>query len=313
MFETRMIQPDRDLPAWQALFESVFGGQVSREQWEWKYCPPWADGPHAIVSFEGGKLVGHIGVVELRGWVAGEELPFFQICDVMVARDFRARHEYLKLWAELGLGELGRCHPRRVMYGFSAHRAYLYFRRLGLAELVERPQEVVVRPRELDRALKGSDIEVREWNWENPEINRLWERLKTGMAMGLIRDGLYLCWRYQQHLINYYRLFGAYIGGEPIGWIVVDRTWYKHEETKRKVRVVDLMLPEGTIPAVTAAAAEVLDTEEIFLWLPSSTTPGRTERHDDGVHLFHMPRWSYVSTTDMREDLFYTLGDVDWN
>src|SRR5215475_14148559 len=124
---TRPLDPHRDYVDLIGLFDLVFGGTVTPYMWAWKYLPPWAQRHYCWVAESDGKVIGYCGAVPLRGAVAGKPMPFFQLADMMVHPDHRRTHDLFDLGPKQILADLGQTHPQHVLYGFSGHRAFLWF------------------------------------------------------------------------------------------------------------------------------------------------------------------------------------------
>jgi len=304
--EARLLEPETDGEQLIQLFDDVFGHTVTPKMWEWKYRPPWSERHYCYVGVCEGKIIGFVGAMPLRGSIDGREVPFFQLADAMVHQKFRLRFDYFGLAAQSIRDDITKTHPEHLLYGFSDHRAFLFFLRKGMGGLVVKAWARFVEPEETAAPRK---IEFRDWDWQQPEIDAIWEQ-RSGFRAGLIRDGTYLNWRYGGHPAFPYRLVGAYEEGQPIGWAVIGST--KSAKKQRKaLPIVDMMLPEARTEEALQALSEHLETT-IKTWLPLHHAPGFPDRKESGTHVYHFVKDSVVTTDYLRDNLYYTMGDVDW-
>ena len=305
---SRLMRPLEDAPQLIELFETVFGHTVTPHMWAWKYLPPWTDQHYCWVGIEDEGVVGYVGTVPLRGVVHGEEVPFFQLADIMVHPDHRRKHDYFDLGTKAILDEIGNAHPRRMMYGFSNHRAFLWLKKIGLTGLVERAHFRYVRG-EPGGADSGYTFE--DWAWKDPRVDALWAEIGGRIAVGLIRDSEYLGWRYGSHPVHNYRLVGVSRDGAPLGWAVVGNDGLGKPGRPTEAPVVDLLVPEETARGVFDGLAAHIG-HPLQTWLPTRWAPGFEDTKDSGTYVYHFIRDSAVATEELQERLFYTMGDVDW-
>lgn len=294
-----------DHPQLLQLFELVFGGTVTPAIWAWKYLPPWTARHYCSVAEVDGRVIGYCGAVPLRGQVAGRPVPFFQLADIMVHPDHRRSHDWFELGPGRILDDIGTAHPQHVLYGFSGHRAFLWFKRTGLVDLIERASTGIVRHRVRDTAGHA----VRPWSWDDPGIDATWRQF--GPATGLIRDGTYLRWRYRDHPLHGYRLYGVQRDGAPVGWLVIGTDPPGENGRRAETPVVDLLLPSESLrPGLEALAREL--RRDVMVWQPQRSAPAWDATVDPDTHVFHFARRSMVTTASLQEQLYYTMGDVDW-
>jgi hypothetical protein len=301
------------------LFDLVFGHTVTPPMWAWKYRPPWVARDYCWVGEVDGRVVGYIGAVPARGWHDGKEVPFFQLADIMVHPDYRLHYDYFEIAPREIMADLGQTHPDHLLYGFSSHRAFRWFERIGLSGLVER-----ARTRYVGRGGNGAGIleaesgpaatgrfELRDWPWKAPEIDQVWRDQRIDVGTGLIRDTAYLSWRYGGHPINGYRLLGIYEGGDVRGWVIIGNDSPGKKGRAQEIPVVDMLLPESCVQPVLADLAAHVDNP-LMLWFPNRLAPEFPDSKDSGTYVYHFVRDSIVDTEYLQNHLYYTMGDVDW-
>ena len=291
------------------LFGRVFGQPLSTAQWRWKYLGAGLTGtPLATLAFDSeGRLVGHAGAVPLRGWRQNRPLPFFQICDVMVHPTARGqlggRNLFTRLAREL-LGDLATRWPDAFAYGFPGQRPFKlgeYARVYGWVE----PAAAIRRPAQ-NRGFPL--LYARPLAWEDVRLDGLWNRLAPGFALALIRDHAYLHWRYATHPVHAYDLLGLYAAGCLLGWAV---TRLDH----KRLYVVDLLLSRRWLRPALAALdrrARAVGAAELELWLPRGwRDAGGGCQTVTEVVVANMVWRLPLSTTEVRDALYYTMGDLD--
>lgn len=306
--ESRALDPANDTDALIDLFDTVFGFTVSPAMWEWKYRPPWAPRHFCWVGAVDGQIVGFLGAVPLRGTIDGEEVPFFQLADVMVHPAHRLKHDYFSIGQGAVRDDITKTHPRHLVYGFSDHRAFRWFERLGWVSVVEKPVTTFALPA---RNGTPNPYSIREWAWDEPEIDGVWGFHSANVRIGLIRDGAYLRWRYGGHPVFPYRLLGLYREEAPVGWLVLGRGGKDKDGKRRPAPVVDMLGPTGESEAMLTAVATWLD-EAVKTWLPGWVDVGALERKPTTTHVYHFRENSAVDSAALQHRLYYTMGDVDW-
>ncbi len=305
--QARPMQPLADRADLVDLFETGFGQTVTPVMWAWKYRPPWTSRHYCWVGVCDRKVIGYFGCVPLRGWLRGQQMPFFQFADFMVHPKYRRKHDYFSLGLQSVLRDLGGSHPEYLIYGFSDHRAFLGFRRSGLGGLVEKAVTRRVHPGEASPGLDIHDLEIQDWDWRAQSIDEIWVRERSRIEIGLVRDVGYLSWRYGGHPVFRYRLFGLHREGQPVGWMVIGNDGHRKE-----VAVVDLLMPENLIRPALGVLADRLE-RPLITWLPARVAPESfSDMRETGTHVYHFRKHSIVDTETLQRELYYTMGDVDW-
>ncbi|HRD65338.1 MAG TPA: GNAT family N-acetyltransferase [Candidatus Competibacter sp.] len=289
------------------LFDQVFGKRLTENQWRWKYVADGSIPPLRLAFDASGRLAGHAGAIPLRGWRRGRPLPFFQICDVMVHPDARGGLGDRNLFARLVRGLLGGVAerwPDAFAYGFPGQRPYRLGERTRVYGEVERAR-VVHRPARRNLLpLLG----VRALDWNDARLNGLWMRLAPGFRLALIRDGDYLRWRYAANPFHAYRLLGLYWGTRLFGWAVVRSD---HE----RLLIVDLLAPRRWLRLALAALDRIAASEgvgEVDIWLPGGWREAAGKRVESTEVVVTNMVWGLqIPTADVRDELYYTMGDLD--
>jgi hypothetical protein len=307
------LELDRDLDQLLLLFEHCFHKPADPATWLWKYQPPWIDQPWAWVGTQGDRIVGHIGAVPLRGRVNGEDALFFQLGDIMADPDIRSVNVYLELDPTKVLAEIAQEHPYSVVYGFTGSKLaawYNWMASVGRKTWIEAAHDRILRvPQSVGALPEGGDLEVREWGWDASEIDDLWERQKDLIGAGLVRDRLWLEWRYARHPSIKYALYGVFSGNEAVGWLVTGAE--DCSQPREEVRIHDFLVPaELRLPALRRAAS-VLRARSLVLWLPNHCVPIGLQNRKTGWQVMHHSLSPKISRHFFEQNLFYTLGEAD--
>jgi len=291
------------------LFQEVFGAEMTEAQWHWKYRGASPLVPLSKVAEDGnGAIIGHAGAVALRGRYQGHELPFYQICDVMVRRGARghlgARNLFTLLLRGL-LENLGNRHPEVFAYGFPGARPFLLGERAGVYDQIEHVRKLVWRA----GARGHSWLNVSPLSWDDSALGRIWETWADAESgLHLIRDAAYLSWRYRDNPFRHYELLGIRALGRVLGWAVVSR-----HQAKRQI--VDLLVPRrlrlAALRAVSRWSARD-GGETLELWLPTAWRQNLPANPEPSLFVATNMVWHLPLTTDLvRSHLYYTMGDVD--
>ena len=201
--ETRRLDPATDHEELVSLFELVFGHTILPGMWEWKYQPSWAPRHECWIARYDDKIVGYVGAVCVRGVVNGQPVPFFQLADAMVHPDYRRKFDYFELGAKHIFEDVVERNPARVIYGFSNHRAFLWFKKMGLGDIVEKARTCTLRPQ---APVPARALTFHEMAWDDDLVDAIWAEQQPGMRAGLMRDRIYLQWRYGGHPVYRYKL-----------------------------------------------------------------------------------------------------------
>ena len=196
-----------------SLYENVFGRPASQDLWKWKYQPPWIQESYAWIGLHEEQVIGYIGAIPLRGLLNGEEVLFFQFGDIMVSPAVRSMALYLQWDPIRFVEEIRSDYPRSLIYGFTSRklaRFYTWYASSVQNTHSEWANDQLVRclPEESDDDMHAP-IRIQEWSWHTPELDDIWLRQKETISVGLIRDRAYLEWRYANHPLIDYSLFGV--------------------------------------------------------------------------------------------------------
>lgn len=291
------------------LFFEVFEKEMSIEQWKWKYLHQGNGRVYSkVVEDPSGKIVGHAGAIPLKGIFKGKLIPVFQIVDVMVhakARGYLGRKNVFEILIKKLFENIGKEFPDVFCYGFPGTRPFILGKRIGVYDKVELAVE---NYKYLSRSL-FNPYRVQMVAWDDDKLDDLWESLSTDFPLSLIRDKSYLNWRYAMNPFFSYQLFGFFLLGKLNGWAVI-------RDSGDEVFVVDLLIERKRCRSVLNALQNYLIPKRkktICIWLPESWrkdlngySTSKTE-----VVVTNMVWKLPFTTSDVNDNFYYTMGDVD--
>lgn len=291
------------------LFETVFGQSLSLAQWDWKYRRGGAAPVLARIALDSdGRILAHVGAVELAGWLDRRPLPMLQICDIMVHPEARGhlgqRNLYTRLVGSF-FEDLGRRYPGAFCYGFPGGRPFKLGQYAGLYDQVE-------LAREISWPLEGAPGPVwrtREIAWSDPEPERAWVQARASLGLGLVRDRAYYQWRYATNPYRDYQLLQF-------------RHWFRSQghavirTAGEELWIMELQLAPGQDPAPAlrglADQARHRGLKHLRYWLPGRMAPPPLAQvRTTELVTTNVVRGFQHPTPWVRERMFYSLGDVD--
>ncbi len=309
----RLYQPG-DEHGITAIFREVFGREMSLEEWRWKYIESYPKKVYSAVAVhEELGVVGHYGAVRIPMIYKGKLSWGLAICDVMILPPFRGIKTLKKIsyltaleGIQEGDGLLG--------YGFPNRDTLLKpALSLGLYEMVEDVMEAVKEVNFHNNATRYR-FKLFPLDYSDSRIDRLWDRCKEELTLAVVRDRKYLTWRYKNHPLFRYELWGLRrrIGRSLVGLAVVRRE-------KDQVLLVDFLSTNKRLPALLEKIENLVysgGSRNLTLWIPpfmekTLTTLGFSVRKS----VTAVPRTTEeptLSKEDIAGHFFYTMGDTDF-
>lgn len=295
------------------LFKDVFGREMTLDEWRWKYIESYPDKVYSSVAIHKDMgIVGHYGGVRLPLIYKGNPAHGLAICDVMIYQKFRG----IKT-----LKELSGLVPREAVkdgiimgYGFP-NRATLLTPALSLG-IFEKVEDVL----EGNKDVKFHNDSIRykfklfPVDYSDIMIDRLWESCKTDLYLAVVRDGRYLTWRYKNHPLFSYELWGLKnrMGRRLLGLAVL-----KREE--HRVLIMDFLFAKGLLKPLFKKLENYIHSiggKNIILWASPFMEKALSE---SGFSIktaeTAIPRTTHENTLtkdEMGGKFFYTMGDTDF-
>jgi hypothetical protein len=298
------------------LFRTVYGQDLTVEQWRWKYLGQGNVRAYAAVGVApDGEIVAHFGALPIRMRFRDRSIQAFQLVDAMVKAEWRAK--------TLGLPPNQSIFYRLGCLLYETYTTFFYafpgvvYRSWGLkAGHIEDALVVVeYRCRCGDvRRNAGRGYALKPLNPLDPRIDSLWLDVRESLRWSAARDREFLRWRFAANPFRahrFYALVHPFRRG-LLGWVVL-------RDDGRDVRVMDLLFRDGMLPALLARTARVAGrngAEHLRLWLPDRYRATLLAAGFAAVDIqTWMPAFRHVRVADpdeIRPNLYYTMGDTDF-
>jgi hypothetical protein len=191
------------------------------EEWQWAFERNPA-GQRIFVATDAGRVIAQYAGWPARAWIAGQERRFVQIVDSMVLPAYRhgGADGVFARTASAFFSAFGRRDGDSVFYGWPNARAFNAGQRLLNYEVV-RNQCVLVRASGGER-IRGSSDAVTLTHLDE-QVQWLYERCAGEYGASIVRDARYLTWRYLEHPLRRYKLFGVRDGAGILRGLAVYR------------------------------------------------------------------------------------------
>lgn len=252
------------------LFRKVFGQEMSRSLWEWKYG---ARRGQAVIAWHGEALVAHYGGITREILYFGAPEHACQIADVMVDSTERGvltrRGPFFLTAASYPEVHTGYGARHLIGFGFPSRRHMklaqthgLYAEVAGIVELVWPASDAPLPSGCRTSALSGPDSPATA-----RIVNGLWRRMRAELAEAIVgvRDPCWLDYRYFRHPQHAYRVLLLERGvlRRKVGILVLRRDGERCE-------LVDVVAPQASIRLLLAVArreAVGLGCAEVYCWI----------------------------------------------
>lgn len=292
-----------------SLFQEVFGKEMTVEQWKWKYLVPGNGRIYSkFTEAVSHGIIGHAGAIPLRGVFKNTTTPFFQIVDVMVhpkERGFLGRKNIFDSMIKILFEDIRKEFPDVFCYGFPGTRPFMLGKRIKVYDQIELASE---NAKPLHRSLLNP-YKVQLIAWDDDRLDSLWTMLSKNFSLSLVRDKRYLCWRYATNPLFSYQLFGFFLLGKLKGWVVT-------KDSDNEIFIVDLLTePRRSMGILKALENHLISRgkKNIRIWLSE-----RWRKHIKGytanetqVVVTNMIWKLPFTTSTVKENLYYTMGDAD--
>ena len=290
------------------LFNIVFGASLSVSQWQWKYKGTQSETVYAkVIVDDQNKLVGHVGAIPLRGYYCGKQIPFFQICDIMIHPDHRgylgSRNLFTALLRTLFTTIFHRF-PRAFCYGFPGRRPFQLGKQAKVYDMIEIPMEMTRR----SQSKKWNWLNTKPLAWNDSRLDRLSLQCISQYALLAQRDRLYLQWRYADNPFFSYQIIGFFILGKLIGWAVI-------RQRENHLLVIDILISPHWLKSALLSLDKIAaqrGIDSVHIWLPNELSkPYLGELKYTDVVVTHTTWGAHYSSNDVRRNFYYTMGDLD--
>ncbi len=336
-------------PGLSALFKRMFDRDLGDDYWEWKYYDNPAGKHNAYIALDEEKVVGEIASIPCRVKVGPEELTACQTCDIVIAPE----HQGLRTFRTLCrvAEDSSRDNGCVYIYGVAVPTTLglstkiLGFNDAGplnnLAKVINPApflkKRLKIGPlstalgalggaglRTVDafRLKPSPGIEISEIDRFDSSFDNLWKEWSADFDHVIIRDSVYLNWRYCDNPVENYKIFKADRNGKCVGFLVM---CFNVEEGIRRGFVVDLMTDPGdpqVLSSLISRLAGILyreKTDSISIWMLEHVPAYKYLRSIGFVprgtpHTLIVKslvdKWGNERLSE-RTEWFFTLGDGD--
>ncbi|MBK5937912.1 GNAT family N-acetyltransferase [Halochromatium roseum] len=198
-----------DTPALLALFQRAFGGEMSAEEWQWKYPEP---STHSLLAERAAQALAHYGGQSRRLLGLGEPLSALQVSDIMVDPRERAaalgrNGLFVRIASTFTEAVTHPQGPHAFVYGFPSPRATRLGELLGLYARMDQLYQAnwpASPARPLGHALRLTALRT--------QADRLWQAQAAALGAGHligVRDAAWVSQRYGRHPSGAYLAWGV--------------------------------------------------------------------------------------------------------
>ncbi|NWF98836.1 MAG: GNAT family N-acetyltransferase [Nitrospirae bacterium] len=289
------------------LFKEVFGKDMTVEQWKWKYYIPGNGKIYSkIAEDSNGNLIGHAGAIPLKGLFKGKPYQFFQIADVMVhpkARGFFGTKNIFSMIIKKLFEDIAKAFTEVFCYGFPGHRPFILGKRIDVYDEIEKAVDYTKTP----KYTFFNKCKIKNLEWNDIEINNLWNSISNSLGLSVIRDTAYLNWRYALNPFNNYQLYGAFHSG-------ILKCWFVTKEQEDELFIIDFMSDLKLFRQALKAFEKIFaHKKKIHIWVSKPFKESLKNYNIEQTQIITTNMiWKLPLKTDIvKKNLFYTMGDVD--
>ena len=295
------------------LFGKVFDREMTIGEWRWKYLGRENRRVYSsiVVNDETGEVSAHYGGVLHRMVNRGKDIYGLSIGDVMVHPKFRGLRLFKRV-ASL-LPEAAAEDGIIMGYGFPNERAMRLPEKLGLYEKVEELKEGL-KDAEFHKGIDRYLYKLFPLQYSDERIDRLWKSVREDYTLFVVRDRRYLVWRYKNHPLFTYELWGlkSRAGSELKGLAVMKREG-------EQILIIDFICPGkvlGTLLRKMENYAYVSGVKTLKLWAPPFLEDklrafGFSVRNA-AISIPRTTHEKFLKKDDIEGSFFYTMGDTDF-
>lgn len=302
-----------------ALWKIAFGKEMSPLLWQWKYHDNPLGWRILLCVNEANQPVVMYGGIPYRAGWCGSTVEMIHLTDIMSHPDYRKTG----LFVETGRAFFNRfTTPRRcpLLYGFPGRYHFDIGRKYLIYDQIS-PGIVYLRaalPRLTGMASKhgGTIIPV---SADDQALDNLWVSVKNSYPISIQRDATFALWRYGNHPMNRYELWGY----RPEHEDVMRACLVLKVEANRAV-IVDWMMPDSRtiLENVLGCLAQNLSSRgiaDLETWLPDNHFISRHirtlgfESLPEPIGIIPTARIfsPSMSFESLCENMYYTMADGD--
>jgi len=304
------------------LFKEVYNKDLTVEQWMWKYLGQgnlrvWS----AVALNENGELIAHYGGIPVRMTFRGRHIIGCQCVDAMVREDFRAKKigipqtegVFYKL-SNLLYDTFG-----TFFYAFPGDVYYNWGRKAGH---IEECMDVPDYRYDCGRGAHASRIthhasrfySLKPIGWTDQRIDELWGRVEGEIGWAVVRDREFIKWRYETNPFYKHKIYGleGLFSRRLSGWVVL-------RENGDDLMITDSVFEDGSLEPLLRKVAGLgcsMGKKQVRMWLPDRYKKGLLSEGFEPIDIrTWMPnfiRFKVAEPEEIRQNLYYTMGDTDF-
>ncbi|MDA3894695.1 MAG: GNAT family N-acetyltransferase [Desulfobacteraceae bacterium] len=269
--EKYIIRPYQaeDEDAVLSLWQTVFGKDINRDYWQWKYSKNPYGNRILLCVKETGEVVVMYSGIPYRANMDGESLEIIHLSDIMSHPDYRKTGLFIKT-VEAFIAYFGGPQKAVLFYGFPGMyhfdigRKYLEYR-----ELSGGVQFLSVTIKDLSENDHSRGCVTRISNIDDVGKD-IWPECQKYFPFSVIRDKQFLKWRFQMNPIHSYKIYGYALN--PDSQLIGYAAFAQDEDT---LIMVDLLMPPSLamvqdFMAIMAAEFIKQNIKKAKTWLPAN-------------------------------------------
>jgi len=220
------------------LFKLVYGKQMGKTEsikhWNWEYKKNPNNRIEIFLAIDKNKIIGHYAIIPMKMKIGNAEYIVSLSLDTMTHKRYRGQGIFPQLATNL-YEDLGK-NKIPITYGFPNSQSYkgfinklnwfeiskvpIYIKPLNFVSIVNLYLKNIILSKFIGNILKSLfnlfikkiqtpiDIEIKEFTKIGNEFDTLWNNTKNEIIVGIVRDQVYLNWRYLQKPEDNYIIYG---------------------------------------------------------------------------------------------------------
>ena len=191
-----------------SLWKAAFNNELSPDVWRWKYLENPYTEKILVCTGEDETILALFGGMPYRANQGGETIEIVHAMDIMSHPDYRGAGLFIKTCSAFmdfycGPGEVSFLYGFPGKYHYDLGEKYLGYRELQgcLSFLTARTTDLACKKKRFG----GRLVRITE---VDPSFDHLWEECRGEYPLSVIRDSRFLCWRFIDHPLNKYEIWG---------------------------------------------------------------------------------------------------------
>lgn len=235
MIEIREFDFGKECPAFMGLYYTVYKKAVNEAYCQWKFIDNPFGQAFGFGAWDGDNLVGFVALTPYQFIIEGQVHTASQGADTMVHPNYRGKGLFVDLTSEL----LDEMNKKGWWLRYSAPGKMScpgYIKKLEHKTITILPYWVKIRPMSYVRYNLGQRVNINTKKVDiykkggldikivkvfSPEYGNLWEKMKSNHILSIVKNSLYLNWRYANHPLFNNTILECKENGELAGYAVL--------------------------------------------------------------------------------------------